>query len=1188
MGDVSISANMPLGEMFTTVFLGYDVESQRFRMPENILNPPQISDWNPDGQPTISKPWRDYTFPGIGISARYPKLTSEGKQSETAESDGSRLLETRIMEMSEQVDTLVSEQADALVTEQIETQPTMSDDPENVVSQAQPSVVTPSSPIECQAPMPMGAGEQTRRYKWRTVYSCPSPEKPVLAGSQNITVENPEPEAPGLDRSRFGNFDPYRYGHPGSSTLIDCGNGSLDVSRVFEQRPGEVSLSHSSTDLLRGAVIATSWDQWKDVQQNPRRRPAELLSGVSAAFPQSTSQPSPSSVDFPKGAAIGSPWSLWEKTPRASKYSPKRGSRLGYRGCGRGSRNTSQAHVRGRSDPVHYGHKDLDKLIDVSSPDMTSPTHIHSPLTFNQAPLVPDTPTSRPSILGESRRPLFSSGGQTATELAPRNENEQRFVLLRKTCEEDLEEEMPDEDIFTSAPVRLRSQTNTLVEQWVENQTLLRPETESAELQSPRKYHRTMQQRMGKPSNSKTKAEKEAKRRATLDDAWGAPNILSQSITNESVKGQKKDKGQEDNRPAPSGLLAFTTQEPKASENASMDQTTLAFFEALKPSLEFAEYFQGAVHLEIQIGLILIPHLPRTFKGGIITLDEWAKIFKPQTGVRVPGTAFINAVTTSAIDIDYILDLHTSKHDGSMVRLFEEEYTDYRVVYEIRCRTKTDQIITIVIDETGNFSIKLPATQVGKVNIHFPGSIWDACAVVSGVNQFVPGSDPELDAAIKHFIDSFYVEPGRTLVCCWASIPEGKMFEIEKVFMKRWTRHRYIRPEPDTIFDDGQDLFLQVTEVQSLATGLSSSNDTTVRARALPAQTMIDEDRQWYEVSLVSPAIETVLSSNTSLEVGERTREWRAADLFGKDAIFLPSANPDSSSSISPVASAIGNAGLNEMLTLTRYVVENMDGVGHTDYGPYASALPEPDQVLALPAPPPHSDTMAVPCRALPPSPKVEVASKDVQTSNTGCAEKNTTGASSSPHTPVKTAPLTSPVYATAPMRMRALYHLSGSDPTSVTAFERVPVSQTVPTPGFTAAGPMPPHGLAESSSMPDESWDTMSSLASDFGALTISRPAPEPAPTPAQEPALSSVSTPVNSPRKAPVSSAPTPRNKRAVADTESTPTRSPSAEQSQSRELVTTREQDTSSVQGVQTSRSPTKGTFYEKYILGSGGFW
>jgi hypothetical protein len=44
---------------------------------------------------------------------------------------------------------------------------------------------------------------------------------------------------------------------------------------------------------------------------------------------------------------------------------------------------------------------------------------------------------------------------------------------------------------------------------------------------------------------------------------------------------------------------------------------------------------------------------------------------------------------------------------------------------------------------------------------------------------------------------------------------------------------------------------------------------------------MIQRGKAWYELSLVSPTIETILETNEALEVGERTEEWCSVDYLG-------------------------------------------------------------------------------------------------------------------------------------------------------------------------------------------------------------------------------------------------------------------------------------------------------------------
>ena len=108
---------------------------------------------------------------------------------------------------------------------------------------------------------------------------------------------------------------------------------------------------------------------------------------------------------------------------------------------------------------------------------------------------------------------------------------------------------------------------------------------------------------------------------------------------------------------------------------------------------------------------------------------------------------------------------------------------------------------------------------------------------------------------------------------------------------------------------------------------------------------MIRTGRQWYEVSLISPAIEDLLKSNASMEVGERTEDWRSSDLLGKDASLL------SPLATTPVSSAVGSAGIGELLRLTQTVVEKLDGVG------YWNGWVAPESLHAPPVPPDQPTT---------------------------------------------------------------------------------------------------------------------------------------------------------------------------------------------------------------------------------------
>lgn len=418
-------------------------------------------------------------------------------------------------------------------------------------------------------------------------------------------------------------------------------------------------------------------------------------------------------------------------------------------------------------------------------------------------------------------------------------------------------------------------------------------------------FHRTMQQQAGKPGDK--------------------------PVPNDEKEAEREKAGQANKSAVPPTSVK---QAPKDKEIIYTNETIKSLFGVLKPGLDVAEYFQGSVNLEVQIGIVLIPRLPQSLEGSKITMNEWNKIFQPTTGVRAPTTKFVNRVTSYGSEVDHIVDLKIPRN-GSVVRLFEQEYSESHVSYEYHCRTRTKQFFTIIINEDGEYTIEMPPTEIGAVNLHFPKHIWDACVKVNGTNEYASGANPALEADVKYLVDSAWVPAGSSRPQIYVRIPKENKFVVEKAFMKRWTRHRCTEHSKSRTTDNGggEGLFLQITEVHNLVTATSPVDPQAMRARSLHASEMGKECRLWYEVSLVSSAIDTLLDSNKNLEVGERTEDWRVNDLLGRYGILLssPSQVPPT---LSPVAEAIGTAGIGDLLDLTRKVVEKMDGIGFWNRGP--------------------------------------------------------------------------------------------------------------------------------------------------------------------------------------------------------------------------------------------------------------
>jgi hypothetical protein len=179
-------------------------------------------------------------------------------------------------------------------------------------------------------------------------------------------------------------------------------------------------------------------------------------------------------------------------------------------------------------------------------------------------------------------------------------------------------------------------------------------------------------------------------------------------------------------------------------QKASFDRDVGTFIVALEPIFKAAEAFPGIVTFELQFGLALIPLMPKTRNTNMISSTEWSEIFQPRNGTPTPTTKFVNRLTACGSEIDHIIDLRKSKAEGKS-RMFEEEYSEYNICYEFHCRFNTDELLLIVIDEQGGFSIQNPKSPLGAVNIHSPHRVWDARAIIESATQYRPGFRPELD-----------------------------------------------------------------------------------------------------------------------------------------------------------------------------------------------------------------------------------------------------------------------------------------------------------------------------------------------------------------------------------------------------------------------------------------------------------
>ncbi|OJJ46114.1 hypothetical protein ASPZODRAFT_67178 [Penicilliopsis zonata CBS 506.65] len=719
---------------------------------------------------------------------------------------------------------------------------------------------------------------------------------------------------------------------------------------------------------------------------SPEKNPAQQLTG-SASTPERKSR-LPATFDPSKYGLKKTP----TKSPRPLKINA--GNRLPLISSPNASKKSSSKNSQ---------------LVDIFGPKTTIQSNSHISLSFDQPALVPGT--SHPSVIernpvddgakthaGNIRRGLgssdsFPSNNPSSGEFL---NHERRLAALKRDA--NMKRHAASLNYYSDPPVHIHGPYHAMImERLAELEEMASmnqskdkssakevSEKEGADETASREFHQTMFHQAANPGGkTASKTQIKAKRQATLEDAWGiTPKATRKLLMPPSVKREEFER----KTPFVNTKSNDEEQQQQPKEAENIETSLVGVFEALKPALEAAELYPGLLTLEVQLGLLLIPLLPKTYNSDtLITVSDWNKIFKPRNNLPAPSTRFINRLTSSGTDIDYIVDLKTSKLEGKR-RLFEQEYTDYSVLYEYHCRTKLEQSIIVVIDEDGKFRLRGPAEALGASNLHFPNQVWDASIVLNGFKEPTSDLDEDVIKAIEKLAETFCLQSDKSLITLFTRIPKGSSLTIDKVFLKRWTRHHFLRSnEPSAahpskasnanssasafseeanssqksaltegdqrsiggikMVSEDQEIFLQVMEVQDLLVGCHISDFQTIQACNIPIPEMVKRGRFWYEVSIISPAIETILKENANLEIGERTSDWRGVDLFGNDAAPLSaiSTNDDDASTDrkplpSSVATAIGNSGVGDLLRLATMVVERIDSIGYLNQGPGVEA----------------------------------------------------------------------------------------------------------------------------------------------------------------------------------------------------------------------------------------------------------
>jgi hypothetical protein len=338
-------------------------------------------------------------------------------------------------------------------------------------------------------------------------------------------------------------------------------------------------------------------------------------------------------------------------------------------------------------------------------------------------------------------------------------------------------------------------------------------------------------------------------------------------------------------------------------------------YDAMYPALEAAKCFPGKLELEAQIDLIAVaPMSDFRQVNNEVSLDEWKEIFQPQNTHTMASFWVWQKLTASGADVDSLVDLKWAKKGAT--RMFEEQVVDRGVFYEYRCKMKNGFTFVIILDEHGKASFEESESALGSSTIHFPHRIWDMTLVLKGaMNLYHNRQDPNLQAAIDDFVKNIWLQPGDALTV-FCTEPASGLFSVDKILMKRWTRHKHL-----SVDQEASSLMLKVTEVQEFAVGRNPAHPAVVRGRIplLDREKWASSKRLWFEISIVSDEIQKVLAANKDLELGQKSREWSPEDLLGEE-IDLKNIPVESN----PVAMAIGSSGLGNIFRLGKAVLDRM------------------------------------------------------------------------------------------------------------------------------------------------------------------------------------------------------------------------------------------------------------------------
>ena len=340
-------------------------------------------------------------------------------------------------------------------------------------------------------------------------------------------------------------------------------------------------------------------------------------------------------------------------------------------------------------------------------------------------------------------------------------------------------------------------------------------------------------------------------------------------------------------RKAPPATLQATTS------------ATIAYDAAGTHLLKLVRSVQGCVEIQTTIGRFFVDNKSGStqWRKSSFAIAQWHEVFPNKQGQVRFDAHLTDRITTRASDADFIVDLRLS----SGRQMFVKESYERKTFYRFTCFAshKEDDELIVEVDGEGNgeFNVCSASKLFGSINWHFPRRYWDASLTIHASRQ----SSLEQRQAAASLVENLIVVPSadQKSINLYTNIG-SKALTIKSVQLRRETRHRSV------IYPD---LLLRLSEVEELAIEPSAlAQDQECRAYSKPRKQMVNEDRLWWEASLVSARATRAFTENKLLELGE-TAKWTAEGLI-EDGV------------------------VKHMSFLARDVVTRIDSVGYHNKGP--------------------------------------------------------------------------------------------------------------------------------------------------------------------------------------------------------------------------------------------------------------